>query len=110
LWHLIGFDSFFQITPASSLKNERFSQETHIQIPLSSQGLKLSKIKPGWRVAAIHFWHTLNYGGNNDVWNDVFVICWDCSINSIQTPRALYLSRQVYTRYYGHLSKKDRNL
>ncbi len=36
-------------------KNEPFSQEMHLKIPPSSQGLKLSNSKPEYRVSALHF-------------------------------------------------------
>jgi hypothetical protein len=38
-----------------SSKNEPFSQEMHLKIPLSSLGLKLSNPKPGCEVSALHF-------------------------------------------------------
>jgi hypothetical protein len=40
---------------SSSPNNKPFSQEMHLKIPLSSQGLKLSNSKPGCRVSTLHF-------------------------------------------------------
>jgi hypothetical protein len=36
-------------------KNEPFSQEMHLKIPLLSRGLKMSNSKPGCIVSALHF-------------------------------------------------------
>jgi hypothetical protein len=36
-------------------KNKVFSEEINLKIPLLSRGLKLSILKPGGRVAALHF-------------------------------------------------------
>ncbi len=36
-------------------KNEPFSQEMHLKIPLLSRGLKVSNSNPGCRVSALHF-------------------------------------------------------
>jgi hypothetical protein len=40
---------------SSPTKNELFSQEMHLKIPLSSRGLKFSNSKPGCIVSALHF-------------------------------------------------------
>ncbi len=40
------------------LRDDKFSQEMHLKIPLLSQGLKLLKLlnsKPGCRVSALNF-------------------------------------------------------
>jgi hypothetical protein len=36
-------------------RNEQFSQEMHLNIPLLSRGLKWSNYEPGPRVSALHF-------------------------------------------------------
>jgi hypothetical protein len=47
--------SSFRKPRSSPSKNELFSQEMHLKIPLLSRGLKLSNSKPGCRVSALHF-------------------------------------------------------
>jgi hypothetical protein len=49
------FFCFFRKPRSSPQKNELFSQEMHLKIPLLSRGLKLSNSKPGCRVSALHF-------------------------------------------------------
>jgi hypothetical protein len=47
--------SFRKLQSSPPKKNEPFSQEMHLKIPLPSQGLILSNSKPGCRVSALHF-------------------------------------------------------
>jgi hypothetical protein len=45
----------FRIPRSTPSKNEPFSQEMHLKIPLLTWCLKLSNSKPGCRVSALHF-------------------------------------------------------
>ncbi len=53
---LIGLDNSFRKPWTSPPKNEQFSQEMHLKIPLLSRGLRLSGSKPSSRVSVIDFY------------------------------------------------------
>ncbi len=54
LVHWFDWYFLFQKTPSNTPKNEPFSQEMHLKIPLQSRDLKLSNSKPSCRVSALH--------------------------------------------------------
>ncbi len=108
--HEKRLDSLFQKTPIiTPKKNEPFSQEMHMKIPLLSRGLKLMSSKAGCKVSALHFsvklipqmafWHR----ANSDGCFFIFLSQDEPVFHRWKANRGLKLSRILRTTENDHL-------